>query len=82
MRKFETNGFVKINKTKARKLFNEGKEIHLLPCKVCFGTMWLGEGSAISNKRLISSFDAIVNEYEFYNCNNELGKYAAYYIKK
>lgn len=82
MQKFETNDFVKINKTKARKLFNEGKEIHLLPCKARFGGMWLGEGAVISNKILTSAFDTIVNEYIYYNCNNELGKYPAYYIKK
>ncbi len=29
-----------------------------------------------------TEFDTIVNCYEYYNCNNECGNYAAYYIKE
>lgn len=26
------------------------------------------------------TFDEVLNEYEFYNCNSETGKYPAFYI--
>ena len=29
----------------------------------------------------IDSFDKLVNAFEYYNCDNERGRYAAYYVE-
>jgi len=74
----------KINKRQARKAFNEGKEIILVPCKVnptndIWGISYTTQKDNQDVKGV--SFDKIVDLFEMYNCNNELGNYTAYYIK-
>lgn len=72
--------YTKINKQKARRLYGEGKTIFLLPCKVRFDNLWIVPFPI--NKKDGSWFDRRVDYYEYYNCCNELGYYAAYYIEK
>jgi hypothetical protein len=74
----------KVNKTQARKAYNEGKIVQLLPCKVRFGTKWI-DLYTIHNTDSIAShhtFDERITYYEYYNCVNELGNYCAYYIEE
>ena len=80
---------IKINKTRARRLFNEGITIYLLPCNVGLSSIWV-KPCPINNRELnefmnidISYFDSQVNNFEYYNCNcNELGKYSHFYIEE
>lgn len=82
----------RVNKTKARNLFNKGIDIHIIPCNashtygsfVCnvthqqmHGMFW----TTISNKQDYT-FDEIVNQMEYYNCNNEIGLYLCYYVEE
>lgn len=77
----------KINKRKARKLYEDGKTIFITPCKVSVCSMLILP--FIANKKECekqygknaTSFDALVNSFEYYNCCYELGYYAAYYIR-
>ena len=68
---------IRINKVKARKCYNEGKSFTIVACKmrpkfgIIFRPTW---------KEQFRDFDAMVNNFEYYNCNNETGRYAAYYI--
>lgn len=71
----------RVNKKKARNIFNNGETIFLLPCKTRINNYWL-PACAISLTSDIKDFDSIVNEYEYYNCNYELGYYCAYYVKR
>lgn len=79
--------YKKVTKPIARKLFNEGVDIYLLPCKVS-ETSLTGKGFIISPCIISKSeegdnqFDRVVNYFEHYNCNNEMGYYAHYYIKE
>lgn len=68
----------RINKTAARKIFENGGVVYICPVNVCpqraipyefprYNTSWL-------------SFDAFINHYSYYHCNNHLGHYPAYYI--
>lgn len=70
---------IRINKATARKLFNEGKEIWLTACNM------RPECGILLNTRnytdLGNDFDKIVNAFQYYNCNNECGRYPAYYIE-
>ena len=68
----------KINKTVARKMWNEGKGFWITACNLrpeC--------GLLIDPLRIASEFDGdfdkMVNAFTFYNCTNETGKYPAYY---
>lgn len=69
----------KINKTAARKLYNEGKPFIIVACNfrpesgIRFKPEW---------KNIFRDFDALVNHFEYYNCRNgETGRRAAYYVE-
>ena len=88
MNKIECNGFKRINKIQARKRYESGKSVFLLPCNVAPNSIWI---KPIRIKDTSNEFDFMpewdlfdskVNAFEYYNCNSELGKYASYYIKE
>ena len=61
----------KINKTAARKLWNEGKEFTIVACNL--------RPSWTKNYR---DFDQFVDQFTVFNCgNNETGRYPAYYVE-
>ena len=72
---------VKIRKNTARKLFNEGHELIIIPCNCSPNGFWV-KGFRICKTNLENSdFDRLINEFEYYNCNSELGRYTHYYIE-
>ena len=72
---------VKIRKNQARKLFNEGHELIIIPCNCSPNGVWVS-GFRICKANLENSdFDRLINEFEYYNCNSELGRYTHYYIE-
>lgn len=73
---------IKIRKNTARKLFNSGKELLIMPCKCAPGAAWLMGFTICKNNFEYCDFDSLINEFEYYNCNSECGKYTAYYIKE
>ena len=82
MRNFETKTYKRIRKDVARKLFQEGRTVYLTPSNVAASdsNVWI-KPLPISNKGE-RSFDATVNEFEYYNCNHELGYYTNFWINK
>lgn len=77
----------KIPKDRARKYYNYGLTIILLPCKVSESVLtdytWLQPTkiSIFDCSYDTHKFDRTVNEYIYYNCNNsQVGKYPHYYI--
>ena len=78
--------YQRINKTKARRLYNEGKEILLYPIEANPFSMWAGSGYTINisnideNDKYLPTFDSIVNNFEYYNCSSEMGHYTKFYI--
>jgi len=80
MLKVKANKYKRISKGEARRLYNEGIAVYILPCKVYpdDNHPWIKPF-----KMDFRTFDEFVNEYEYYNCNiAEIGYYAAYYIKE
>lgn len=76
-----SNQFIRINKTKARNLFNKGTDIMIVPCNVAcdYSNVWIQP--YMINNQAGRTFDQIINEFEYYNCNDrETGLYTAYYI--
>lgn len=80
--------YKKVTKPIARKYYDNGKEVYLLPCKVnahiVFDSSYNGfiQPYVISKHGSDGSFDKVVNEFEYYNCNSKMGYYAHYYIKQ
>ncbi|MEG1662934.1 MAG: hypothetical protein RR338_03020 [Clostridia bacterium] len=74
----------KINVTRARKLYDQGERVLIIPRKTNPRNMW-GIGLELKKSELMAldigeEFDKICNQYIYYNCNSELGASLAYYI--
>lgn len=79
--------YKRITKPVARKMYNEGYDISLIPC--CVSSRVLG-GNHLWLKPVTlnikdceyteNKFDRMVNDFEYYNCNAELGYYPHYFV--
>ena len=83
--------YKRVNKPTARKMYNSGYSIQLLPCKVNSFMVFDKNYKGFIIPVLISSetsshsenkFDRTVNDFEYYNCNAELGYYSHYFVKE
>lgn len=81
---------VRVNKAKARNIYNKNKKVYLLPCKVrptnffmTVKTSFIQLENAHKNsyEHFLMSFDEKVNAFEYYNCCESLGKYCSYFIE-
>jgi len=70
--------YKQINKTSANKIYSHGGEIFLLPCNARPG-FWVSLMPAKLDVLQDREFDALVNEFEYYNCCNELGRYSVFF---
>ncbi len=89
MNQITVNGWVRVSKMTARRLYGEGKTIRLVPVKVYVDNNMFnldinkGDKFDVEPLEWELKFDSRVNHFEFYNCQyNELGKYSAYYVRK
>lgn len=71
----------KINKIQAEKLYILGKTIYVLPCRVTLDNPWIKPYEIHQDHVGDNSFDKVINNYMYYNCNSELGNYCSFYIK-
>lgn len=80
---YNFKNYKRISKKVARRLFTDGIEIRIAPCKVNIDCDRYGISFNIS-KELNADYDfnKLVDICTYYNCNSELGYYLAYYIKK
>lgn len=76
--------YKRVNKATARKMYNHGCSILLLPCKVRFENEWIKpySMSLMTNEEKSNRFDRAVRTYEHFNCNAELGYYAHYFVSE
>lgn len=71
--------WVRVSKRRAEALYNAGHTIRLAPSNMhSFGPWPI---YAEINIKFGASFDERINAFEYYNCSNKNGKYAAYYIR-
>lgn len=78
-----TEKFIKVQKRTAEKLYNEGKKIYLLPSNTRLENAWFKPIEiSIYDNHEIKEFNLRVNEFVYYNCNYELGRYTHFYIKE
>ena len=78
---FNDGNYKRVTKRTANKLFNTGTTIYLLPCKASMYSIWFSPYPFNINACEDMDFTKIVNSFEYYNCNNELGKYTSFYVK-
>ena len=73
---------VRINKKQARKTYDNGLPVLFSPVNMdplkrfCSLAIW--ESKDLDGQ--YNTFDALVNAYEYYNCNSETGNYTAFYV--
>lgn len=70
----------RINKTTARKLYNEHKDFWITACNMR-PECGILIGSSSFERMTETPFDTMVNSFTYYNCDNERGRYPAYYIE-
>ena len=70
--------FKQINKTMARKLYNDGITINLIPCKCNINGVWVSLCQVNNSEG--QNFDSVLNSY-YYNCIPELGRYPHYFVE-
>lgn len=75
---------IKINKSEARKQFNFGVNVYIIPNKMNINNMVIPFYKMNSwELKLLDNnitFDKFINEYEYYNCRYETGYYCSYYL--
>ena len=73
-----------ISKRTARKLWDEGREIYLHSSNMRFDNVWQHPMSGSKDGYSFNgyTFDQVCNDYESYNCDNERGRYPAYYVEE
>jgi hypothetical protein len=81
MRNFTANGYKRITKRTAERLYELGQPVLLCPVNLIPGGPW-GIGCIIT-KEEGTTFTKQLNAFEYYNCiNNETGYYTTFYIKE
>jgi len=80
MNQISINGYTRITKRTAERLYKAGQPMLFCPVKLRPGGVW-GAGCIIT-KEEGRTFEQVLNAFEYYNCNNETGNYTAFYIKE
>lgn len=70
--------WVRISKAQVRKLFESGEKVCFCPCKMRPFGAW-GIGYITDSSRCECDFEKLLNEFIWYNCNSETGKYVSFY---
>ena len=75
---------IKITKLEAKKLYDDGKEIYLNPSKMRVKSVWheaLKVSKSIAENDMYNAptFEQLVNNYKYYNCNKEMGLVVYFY---
>lgn len=89
--------YVRISKSKARKIFIQGGTLIVAPCNMRLFTNWggwhlidgynseidyIGDTNKSVDEIRNIRFNQIVNSIVYYNCNNEMGNYPSFYVVK
>lgn len=78
---------MQVSKRKAEKVYNSNKNIWVHPCNMTINNVW--QTPYFFNKALLDTkysdaptFDNLINQYQYYNCNNQVGNYPIFFIEK
>lgn len=73
---------IRVRKNLARKAYEAGYEVFLLPCKIELGNPYISPIAFTYDEQGWDSFDLLVANYTWYNCNKEVGLYPHFYISE
>lgn len=81
MRQIKTANWIRVDKTTARTLYKTGRyaRVHFCPVNLNPESPWELLWNPPNND---IPFDQLVNEYSYYNCDNERGRYPAFYVPR
>ena len=77
---YHGTSYHRVPKNVARRLYGTGTTILMQAVNMRPFSMWQSPYKADRFSHNNEAFDAIVNEYEYYNTCSERGYYAAYYV--
>lgn len=80
MNQYTADGYTRISKARARRLYDAGAPVYLCPVKLRPGAPWHPE-TQIFQPRTQIAFDEITQAAAYYTCSPGAGKYLAYYTK-
>lgn len=75
MKQVNMNGFTRINRTKAKNLFEKGNKVYAVPCNMRPEIQHM-----ITFNNDCGTFEKQENAAEYYNCSTETGKELYFYI--
>ena len=70
-----------ISKAKAKRLFEEGKDIYLHPSNMMFDNAWQSPHKVNKNDSFTCDFEYICSNYKYYNCDNERGRHIHFFVE-
>ena len=84
MNKIITNNYIRITKKQAETLYKTLQDFYMCPCKANpespLGLLcWICPGN---DEYTGKTFEMLVNAFCYYNCNNQLGYYPAFYMNR
>lgn len=71
----------RITMTQARRLYNNGTHIYLMPSKAVPGSIWILPTRISKDDYNPRNFNSEVNAYRYYNCSKETGNRVHFYIE-
>ena len=80
MKQISINGYTRITKQTAERLYKIGQPVLFCPVKLIPGGAW-GNGCIVT-KQEGRTFEQVLNAFEYYNCSSSTGYYTAFYIKE
>ena len=82
MNKYHSGKLERVNKTKARELYNNGFSVLFMPCNLNpeYNFYNLGIWEIVFPWGRHDSFEELENAFTFYNCTAETGRYIAFYV--
>ena len=84
MNKYSFGDYTRVSKAAMQSVIKRNIEFIIIPCNGRLETPW-GLGVAVKPDEMLKeygTFNNFVNHFEYYNCNNELGNYAAFYVNR
>lgn len=72
--------FIRISKAKAKALYQEDKPFYVVACNMRPEYAVLIDEHSFE-QRVDTPFEVFLNYFIYYNCNNETGRYPAFYIE-
>lgn len=80
MTHYTIDGYTRISKTRARRLYDSGAPVYICPVKLRPGEPWHPE-TQILKHRAQATFEELTNAATFYTCGAAAGSYLAYYVR-